>query len=39
MTPGGMETVTSFRAMTGPYHREARAKASEAAGGVPFALT
>ena len=39
MTPGGMETVTSFSAMTGPYQREARANASEAASGVPFALT
>jgi hypothetical protein len=33
-TPGGIDTVTSFRAMTGPYQREARVKARGAAADV-----
>jgi hypothetical protein len=30
VTPAGMSTVTSLRAMTGPYQREARAKEMDA---------
>ena len=39
VTPGGIYTVTSLSAMTGPYQREARVKASGDGGAVPFALT
>jgi hypothetical protein len=39
VTPGGMETVTSLSAMTGPYQREARVNARGAADEVPLELT
>ena len=35
VTPGGMDTVTSLSAMTGPYQRDAREKAR--GGAAPFA--